>query len=51
MADPFQVGIDPIDFGKLLWPNFSLFGKQREIVYSVRDNLTTVVPAGNMLGV
>lgn len=41
---------DPIKFIKLVWPKIRLYDKQREIIYSVRDNDITVVPAGNMLG-
>lgn len=33
------------------WPSIYLYDKQREIVESVEQNVTTVVPAGNMLGV
>lgn len=42
--------IDPIRFVKMCWPHYRLYDKQREIMYSVRDNDETVVPAGNMLG-
>lgn len=41
---------DPLVFAKLLWPSVEFYDKQREIIYSVRDNVETVVPAGNMLG-
>lgn len=35
---------------KTLWPDITLYDKQREILHSLRDNDETVVPAGNMLG-
>lgn len=41
---------DPLIFAKLLWPHITFYDKQREIIYSVRDNIETMVPAGNMLG-
>jgi len=41
---------DPISFVKFVWPHIKLYDKQREIMYSVRDNDETIVPAGNMLG-
>ena len=42
--------VDPIQFARLCWPHISFYEKQREIIYSVRDDDETVVPAGNMLG-
>lgn len=41
---------DPIKLSKLCWPDLYLYDKQVEILYSVRDNYITIVPAGNMLG-
>jgi len=41
---------DPVKFCGLFWPQFVLYDKQREIMYSVRDNYETIVPAGNELG-
>jgi len=41
---------DPVKFASHFWPEKSFFNKQVEITYSVRDNVETVVPAGNMLG-
>jgi len=41
---------DPVEFCKIFWPQFTLYSKQREIMYSVRDNYETIVPAGNELG-
>src|SRR5262245_26810640 len=35
---------------KLLWPHVDFYKQQRAIIYSVRDNDETFVPAGNMLG-
>lgn len=45
-----QLPADAMDFAKVLWPDVTFYGKQREIIYSVRDNDETFVPAGNMLG-
>ncbi len=42
---------DPVKFGKLLWPHVTFYDKQQEVIYSVRDNIETLVPAGNKLGV
>jgi hypothetical protein len=42
---------DPLVFANLLWPEVEFYDKQKEIIYSVRDNIETVVPAGNMLGI
>lgn len=47
---PSLIDVDPIAFVRLVWPKIKLYDKQREILYSVRDNDETVVPAGNMLG-
>lgn len=41
---------DPLQLGRILWPDVHFYDKQKEIVYSVRDNDETVVVAGNMLG-
>jgi hypothetical protein len=41
---------DPILFGKFLWPDVDFYGRQKEVIYSVKNNRETVVPAGNMLG-
>lgn len=41
---------DPVKFGKALWPASEFYDKQREVIYSVRDSVETLVPAGNMLG-
>lgn len=42
--------LDPLKFGKWLWPQYTFYKEQEDIVYSVRDNRETVVVAGNMLG-
>lgn len=41
---------DPVKTCKLFWPQYRLYDKQQEIMYSVRDNFETIVPAGNDLG-
>ncbi len=41
---------DPIEFGKIHWPDVRFYKQQREVIYSVRDNVETVAVAGNMLG-
>lgn len=41
---------DPLVLAKVLWPQFSFYNKQREIIRSVWENDETFVPAGNMLG-
>lgn len=42
--------IDPLDFVGTFWPDVYLYGKQREIMYSLVWDDETVVHAGNMLG-
>jgi len=42
--------IDPIQFGKMCWPNINFYKEQKEIIYSVMHNEETFVPAGNELG-
>jgi len=41
---------DPIEWAKLNWPHVTFYKEQKDIIYSVRDNDETFVPAGNMLG-
>ena len=41
---------EPLKFQNALWPDIAFYDKQIEIVESVRDNIETYVPAGNMLG-
>jgi len=45
-----QAVIDPLRFISLCWPHITLYDKQKEILYSLRDNEETIVPAGNGLG-
>lgn len=42
--------VDPLELGRVLWPNVRFYGKQEEIIYSVWENNETIVPAGNELG-
>lgn len=42
--------IDPLALQQLLWPRVYFYSKQREMIYSVRDNFETYVVAGNKLG-
>lgn len=42
--------VDPLKFATKFWPGLTFYKQQREIIYSVRDNDETYVPAGNMLG-
>ena len=42
--------IDPIKFCSMCWPDVRFYKEQKEIIYSVRDNDETYVPAGNKLG-
>lgn len=41
---------DPVKMLSLCWPDVRIYSKQRDILYSVRDNDETIVVAGNMLG-
>lgn len=41
---------DPLKLIEACWPKIVLYDKQVEILYSIRDNRETVVPAANMLG-
>lgn len=41
--------VDPLQWARVFW-DVEFYDKQREIIYSVRDNDETYVPAGNMLG-
>jgi len=41
---------DPLRLAEVLWPDVCFYSKQRDIIYSVRDDKETVVHAGNMLG-
>lgn len=42
--------IDPFEFKKLCWPEITFYDKQIEIIKSFRDNVETIVVAGNKLG-
>jgi len=42
--------IDPIRFINTCWPHITLYDKQKELLYSLRDNDETICPAGNQLG-
>lgn len=41
---------DPFKLARLLWPDRNFYSKEREIVMSVWDNRTTVVPAAHKMG-
>lgn len=41
---------DPVKFTRWLWPDVTLYQQQADILESVRDNDSTIVVAGNMLG-
>ena len=41
---------DPLKLGRILWPQYDFYNKQRQVIYSVQQNDETHVPAGNMLG-
>lgn len=47
--EPLRI-LDPIELLKWNWPHITLYKQQRQILYSVRDNDETIVPAGNQLG-
>lgn len=42
--------LDPVKFVRTFWPDIVLYREQEDILYSLRDNDETYVPAGNMLG-
>lgn len=42
--------LDPLKFISVFWPQIRIYDKQAEILYSLRDNDETIVPAGNQLG-
>lgn len=41
---------DPLMWGHAHWPDMLMYPRQAEILYSVRDNFETFVPAANKLG-
>lgn len=42
--------LDPVRFVELCWPDIHLYNRQKDILYSLRDNDETFVVAGNGLG-
>jgi hypothetical protein len=47
---PLAIARDPVKLGRKLWPQYGFFDKQREMIYSVRDSVETVVVAANQVG-
>ena len=47
---PTEYLMDPVKFTSMCWPHLTLYPKQQEILYSIRDNIQTFVHAGNELG-
>lgn len=41
---------DPMKFARVVWPQYTFYREQQEIIYSVVYNDETFVPAGNKLG-
>lgn len=41
---------DPVKFINLCWPDLTIYDKQADILYSLRDNDETIVPAANQMG-
>lgn len=52
MANPYNFRFvkNPIQLGRILWPDVVFYKQEREIIQSVWENDETVVPAGHMLG-
>lgn len=50
MTNRAELLADPVKFIRLCWPHLSIYPKQEEILYSVKENDETLVHAGNMLG-
>ena len=42
--------VDPIEFAAVMWPQYSFWSKQRDIIESVEYDNVTVVPACNKAG-
>ena len=42
--------VDPVQFCRAVWPHENMYDKQREFLYSLRDDDESVVPAANMMG-
>ena len=49
IPDPLQFA-DPLQFLEMCWPHIMFYKEQREVIFSVRDNVETYCPAGNKLG-
>ncbi len=45
-----SLAADPLRFVSLCWPDMQLYSKQREVLFSIRDNLETFVHAANETG-
>lgn len=41
---------DPLSFQKMFWPGVRFYEQERQVVMSVKENLETLVTAGNKLG-
>jgi hypothetical protein len=41
---------DPLIFAKTFWPEVQFYDRQKELMYSLKDNDETICVAGNMLG-
>lgn len=50
IANTASQPLDPANVIQAVWPGVHLYNRQWEIVYSVRDNSETFVPAANMVG-
>ena len=50
LAAAVSLATDPLRFVSLCWPDMQLYGKQREVLLSVRDNVETFVHAANETG-
>lgn len=42
--------IDPLEFAKVMWPQYTFWDKQKQIIESVEYDNVTIVPAANMVG-
>lgn len=49
ILDP-EILEDPLLFKELCWPDIKFYDDQLDIIESVKNNVETYVPAGNMLG-
>lgn len=48
--NPYDFWDKPVEFLRLLWPQYPIYDKQKTICRSLVDNVETFAPAGNMLG-